>query len=387
MTEALVAGGAETFALRLTNKLRALGHGCELLCLNRDLVDPQLVAAHGGQPMIIAVPAIRQIKRVDRLARMLGLNVQLQRRLTEALVAPLLDGYDVIHSNLLGSDLLFASIKQRRPSLRLVSTLHGDYALHELGNVSRAEGRRSEAWPRQKALLKANIDRWVTIAEPQHQLMERLGVAASRLTNIPNGYELSPTALNAARTARTGPFTFAMAARGSIPEKGWEVLIQAFLQVRGDARLCLIGEGEHLGQLHRRYGGDERIRFAGFQADPAVLIAQADLFVLPTTYPAESLPTVVIEALAVGVPVIASDIGEIKGMLRTRHGELAGTILPLTNGRPLLASLVAAMQRYIDQPELLADKKGKTASAFLKFDMNRCAAAYARVYAEVVGAS
>jgi glycosyltransferase involved in cell wall biosynthesis len=384
VTETITAGGAETFALRLARKMRQLGHGCDLLCLNPDFVDQRLLGAHAVEPIILSLPAVRWIKRFDRAAGMLGLEVGVQHWLSTRFVRKLLGGYDVVHTNLLGADLLFARLKRERPELRVVSTLHGDYALHEFEVASTAEGRRSRHWPKQKELLKSEIDAWAYISEDQRRLMtDRLGIEEGRLRRIYNGFELSPAAQDAPLKRADAALTFAMAARGTIPEKGWEWLIRAFLTLQGDVQLLLIGAGDYLSGLQQQFGTHPRIRFAGFHPDPAVLIAQADLFVLPTTYPAESLPTVIIEALSVGVPIIATDVGEIAAMLRTPAGEQAGLVLD-PDQPSLIERLATAMQGCVDDPSRLEQLQKVTGEAFAKFDMTSCAEAYVRLYGEII---
>jgi glycosyltransferase involved in cell wall biosynthesis len=224
------------------------------------------------------------------------------------------------------------------------------------------------------------VDRFVYISEEQRrQFQEDFRLPARRLTGIYNGVG----ALNAVRQKQGAAFTIAMAARGSIPEKGWLALIRAFQQLRGDVRLLLIGEGEYLQGLARSFAADERIIFAGFHPQPARLIASADIFVLPTTYAAESLPTVIIEALSVGRPVIATSAGEITAMLTTQQGP-AGTLLPLSDEQSLVQNISRAVQCYIDNPQLLEEHSARARDAFKPFDMMTCTARYQNLYAEVI---
>ena len=81
VTEALVLGGAETFVLRLARRLRQDGHGAELLCLNPDFEDPRLVAQFPDVPIHrVPLRGLRTMKRIDRIARMAGIDVELQHR-------------------------------------------------------------------------------------------------------------------------------------------------------------------------------------------------------------------------------------------------------------------------------------------------------------------
>lgn len=75
MTETICAGGAETFVLRMARKFGQLGHHCDILNLNSDLEDHRLVAQY---PEInihrVQIPAVRWIKRFDRLLRLLKID-------------------------------------------------------------------------------------------------------------------------------------------------------------------------------------------------------------------------------------------------------------------------------------------------------------------------
>jgi glycosyltransferase involved in cell wall biosynthesis len=386
VTETLVTGGAETFVLRLARQLRALGHQVDVLNLNRDLQERELVEQFPDVPIHqIPLPMLRWIKRGDRIARMLGRDASLQRLMSVRWIERHLMGrYDVYHSHLVNADWLMATLKRHHPAIRLVSTLHGDYQLHELRRASIGERSRIPNWPvRRNALLRA-IDRWVYIAESQREMfVDRLGVAAERMLQIYNGYT-PPAALPEPSLRRAdAPLIFAMVAR-ALPEKGWSLLIEAFGRLEGSCRLLLIGSGAYLNDLKARHSDDARIEFAGFHPNPAALLVDADAFVFPSTYPAESLPTVIIEALYCGIPTIATDIGEVAAMLETPTGETAGVVVPITSREMIVDALAAAMQCYLDDPAQLAADSAKASAAFAKFDMAQCGRAYVAVYRTLI---
>lgn len=384
ITEALVLGGAETFVLRLARRLRQDGHEAELLCLNPDLDDPRLVAQFGDVPILrIPTHGLRTAKRIDRIGRMVGIDIEWQqRRAARWIQRHLIGRFDVHHTHLFGADWLFTRLKRRHAALRIVSTLHGDYALYE----ERAKGTETSRvlnWRAKLAETIRAVDRWVTISRAQHrQFEDTFGVDPARLVDIPNGYAPPAPIRRSERTADQ-PLTFVMVARG-MREKGWEFLVDAFGRLRGDCRLVLVGEGAFLDQLRAAHGDNPRITFAGLHPNPVEAIGQCDVFVHPSIYKAESLPTVIIEALFAGVPVIATDVGEVATMLAAPSGELAGTLLSADEAT-LTDRLAAAMQAYLDDPALLKAHAAHTGTAFAKFDMAACAAAYAALYAEAAG--
>ena len=384
VTEALVLGGAETFVLRLARQLRQDGHSAELLCLNPDLDDPRLVAQFDDIPVHrVPMSGLRTAKRLDRVGRMFGIDLQLQQRRAARWVEQnLLGGYDIHHTNLFGADWLFTLLKRRHPGNRIVSTLHGDYALYE-ERAKGTEGSRVINWRTKRAETIRAVDRWVTISRAQHrQFASLFGVNPAMLVEIPNGYA-PPSPVREVAGPAGGPTTFVMVARG-MREKGWGFLVEAFGQLRGDCRLVLVGEGAFLDQLRQRHGDDPHIKFAGVHPNPAVLIGECDIFVHPSIYKAESLPTVIIEALFAGLPVIATEVGEVATMIAAPSGELAGTLVS-PDEATLTDQLAEAMQAYLDDPALRHRHAALAPAAFAKFDMGQCAAAYARLYAEVAG--
>lgn len=381
VTETLAVGGAETFVLRLARKLRQLGQQCEVLCLNRDLADARLVEQFAEVPVrMVPVPAIRWVKRADRLLKLAGIDWSIQLAWSLRWAQRQVAGrYDLYHGHLFGADHLLARLKQRAPGMRIVSTIHGDYLIYESG-PQQTERNGVLNWRAKVRQITSAVDRWVYISGPQRDLFERLfDVPEQRLVSIYNGFEAASPPHRG--TSPDGVVTFAMAAR-AMPEKGWGFLIEAFTRLEGRARLLLIGEGDHLDRLQAQYD-DAKIAFLGFHPNPPDIISKAQVFVFPTIYQAESLPTVIVEALYCGVPVIATNLSEIPRMLRAEDGTLAGQLIPAEPVAEIVPALAAAMQRYLDDPALLARHAAAAPSAFAKFDMDQCARRYLRLYEEV----
>jgi glycosyltransferase involved in cell wall biosynthesis len=96
------------------------------------------------------------------------------------------------------------------------------------------------------------------------------------------------------------------------PQKGHDILLHALKDVvhahGWSAHLTILGQGpldQELQRLAATLGLADRVAFLGYQANPYPYIQQADLFVLPSRY--EGLPNALIEALALGTPVLAAD--------------------------------------------------------------------------------
>ena len=128
------------------------------------------------------------------------------------------------------------------------------------------------------------------------------------------------------------------------PQKGQEILLDALARLKDRPwRLTLVGDGPLRADLERqagRLGLASRVTFAGF-VDPLPHFAAADLFVLSSRW--EGLPAVALEALAAGLPVVATDCAP--GLTEM----LTGLNLPTT---PVgaAAAFAKAIERALDRP-------------------------------------
>lgn len=92
------------------------------------------------------------------------------------------------------------------------------------------------------------------------------------------------------------------------PQKGFDILLDALTRLPEDVRLVIFGEGPQraaLEQQARRLGLAGRLDLPGYCVDPQAEIAAADCFVLASRF--EGSPNALVEALATGVPVVATD--------------------------------------------------------------------------------
>jgi glycosyltransferase involved in cell wall biosynthesis len=122
--------------------------------------------------------------------------------------------------------------------------------------------------------------------------------------------------------------------------KGQDVLLQAVSELRQsgeDVFLILLGEGERRGELEeraRRLKLSGNIRFLGWRPDVALVMASFDIFCLPSLN--EGMGKVLVEAMAMGLPVVASDVGGIKDLVH--HGE-NGLLVPPGDAAALAETL------------------------------------------------
>ena len=130
-------------------------------------------------------------------------------------------------------------------------------------------------------------------------------------------------------------------------EKGHDVLIEAIgrLDAAGSTvEFQFAGDGPRRAALERlvqRRGLQERVRFLGERHDLPLLLAEADLFILPSR--TEAFPNSLMEAMAAGLPVIACRVGGIPELVS--HGR-DGVLVPA--GDP--AALARAISNVLDDP-------------------------------------
>ncbi len=168
--------------------------------------------------------------------------------------------------------------------------------------------------------------------------------------------------------------------RGS---KGHEDLLAAFEALRADwpsARLLLVGDGirrHQLEELVRVRDLAASVRFAGFRRDVADLLRLMDLVVLASTR-TEGVPQSLLQAMAAGVPVVATSVGGIPEVIR--DGE-TGLLVP--PGRPDL--LAGAMRAVLGDPAA-ARRRAVAARRLVeaRYSSARCLDELLRLYAELL---
>ncbi len=155
-------------------------------------------------------------------------------------------------------------------------------------------------------------DRIVPVSEDAAAVVREIeGVPDRRIHVIRNGIDLDRFPFTHRNGQHTGKHAVHVA-RLCI-SKDQSTLLQAarqVLDVEPDFRLTLVGDGpdrEMLLALHKELGLGERVVFLGERHDVPAILACADLFVLPSVE--EGIPLTILEAMATGLPVVATPVG------------------------------------------------------------------------------
>jgi glycosyltransferase involved in cell wall biosynthesis len=176
-------------------------------------------------------------------------------------------------------------------------------------------------------------------------LVSRYGLPPARLTVVPNGVDTD--FFMPGKNGRKEGSPVLLSVARLVPDKDHDTLLAAFGRLAGEhpgAELWLVGNGPRLEVLEKKardLGVAGQVKFLPATKDIRQLYRQADIFVLSSVN--EALPNVILEAMATGLPVVA-----------TRVGGLPEAVVPEDTG--LLVSprdvpgLAAALGRLLDDP-------------------------------------
>ena len=207
--------------------------------------------------------------------------------------------------------------------------------------------------------------------------LEQDGVASGSIAVIPNGVEASRFA-ERSQDQLAAPARTVITVANLRPEKSHETLIGAAALLAGefpDVRFQIVGNGprrEALESLVRARGLDRTVEFLGHREDVPHLLAAADVFVLPSR--SEAFPNGVIEAMAAGLPVVASSVG---GLLDLIEPERTGLLVAPDDP----AALAAALRRIFTDGAF-ATRLGRSARAQVhqRYSFERMVASFEELY-------
>ena len=216
-------------------------------------------------------------------------------------------------------------------------------------------------------------------------LVAAFGVARGQVRVVPNPVDLD--AIAAAAEAPLDPIHAAawqhpvIVAAGRLAEaKNYQLLIEAIamLRARLPARLFILGQGDDertLMALVAARGLGDAVVFCGFQANPWKYIARADVFALTSRY--EGFGNVLVEAMACGVPVVATRSSGTRDIVRDG---IDGLLIE----RHEPAAVAAALERVLGDEPFRRRLAAEARSGAARFAPAAIVAVHARVFREVL---
>lgn len=280
-------------------------------------------------------------------------------------------------------DMLFAggqtyapafAIARRKPAMRRLP-----FAM-KLSNAPLHPGkpvttRLSQDWLR---LQTRWTDCFVAPDAASAALLAGIGIPPRQTAAIPNpaASETHLLALHARSTVRRMPSSalHLLTVGRLVPQKNVALLIEAFSRIArtGDI-LTIVGEGPFRDRLERQAAGHAAdIRLIGHQDDPSDRFAQANSFAIASDH--EGLPAVLVEALAAGLPIAATDSAPGLADLVGKHGVLT----PPRDPSALAAALDSLRGAVPDRQDMLVRA--------LAFTAERSAPAYIDLFRRMIAA-
>jgi glycosyltransferase involved in cell wall biosynthesis len=258
--------------------------------------------------------------------------------------------------------------------------------VHNPPSSSAVDFPGSQAWAAR--LFYPRADRLVAVSNGVgRDLALSVPQSASKLAILPNPLDLDEVRrLSSALPPSYGERAFGrptlMAIGGLVHRKGFDVLLRAFAAVLAqgfDRDLLILGEGlerSSLEKLVKALRLEDRVLMPGFDENPYAALSRAELLVLSSR--SEGLPTVILEALSLGVPVVATDCPH--GPRELLDGGRYGVIVPCDDHEALAAGITS----IIGSPARTTELRRLGQERAAEFDAQTVARQFEALFAEVV---
>jgi glycosyltransferase involved in cell wall biosynthesis len=382
----LKIGGAQVVALRLAKGLSEKGHSVDIYDLFPDERNDKLIENIYPEANILSVSENQWgrtlIWKMNALIKILFskfsyFNYRTKQKLNQVIET---GQYDIIHSHMFHSDFTLAECCPKKDRNKLILTMHGCYeekvALFGYQKMTDSFTKIFEAFEKIIYLTKKNID--IVKDYIDNQSIER--------RKIYNGFDInSITKYTEEAINRNNQTTIGMVARG-VKEKGWEeaILASVLLQEKYDINInvMLIGDSAYLKELQGKYKQYAYINFLGYLDNPLKAMATCNIGILPSYTDSESLPTCIVEFMALGIPIVATDVGEIPFMVSDESQDLKAGVIIKSNQEKINAESLALELSLIIQNASLYEKMQNDAIKLSQvFNIDKCIQSHLKFYA------
>ncbi len=261
------------------------------------------------------------------------------------------------HGTRAGSNILWAA---KRLKLPFIYTIHG-WSFHQDQNTV---VRKARILGERFITQKSNLNISVSASNQQTGIETIPGFTSTIINNGINIEKFSPyrnfIPLRKQLGIADNKILYLFVARFTF-QKQPIALIQAFKKahkLNPDIHLLMVGEGEQKEEAEKMLkdeGLDHYITLLPFRLDVPDILAAADVFVLPSLW--EGLPIGLLEAMAMGKTIIATDVDGTREIIETN---VNGILINTETLIPSLASAIEILAIDVEKRELLANNARKT---------------------------
>lgn len=261
------------------------------------------------------------------------------------------------------------------------STVHSEHGF-DIGEIVKKKLRRVLA----RRVIFMYCDRIIVPSLSLRKwLIEDVKVAAERIVYIPNGCDTAVFCPGRMPQIRKGfgikDSDIVLGTVGSLKKlKGQDVLLEAFSGIKETGlKLMIVGDGpdkERLASMAEKMGLSGKILLTGSVIKPADIYKSIDIFVLPSL--SENSPNCLLEAMATGLPIVATDVGDVSCIL---DNGTAGVIVQPRDASALTAGIKSLLNNLS-----MAQEKGRLARKTVeeRFSLNKMTSEYEQSYQQIL---
>ncbi len=261
------------------------------------------------------------------------------------------------------------------------------YRIHGLHgwDISNPAGE-NETYRRLHQLTSPFIHRYIPLSiELEEYLVDSVGVKGSKIRRICNGVDTDQfhpeTVSDLIPDRLKGQFIIGTVGRLEVVKdqlnlvESYIHILAKYPELSGHIALVLVGSGSRRFELQNcieQAGLDSSVWFAGDRSDVRQLLNTFSVFVLPSK--SEGISNSILEAMATGLPVVATDVG---GNTQLVDSGRTGRLVPKEDPQ----ALADALYEYISQPDILAEHAiAARQRAVEHFSLNKMVGEYEKVY-------
>lgn len=372
----LGTGGAERSLVEMLPLLSAAGITSSVACLARKPEGVHAQVEEAGYPVTVLGS--------DRL--------QAVRRLRRLIAA---DRPDIVHTTIFEADVIGRLAAAGRPCKVITSIVNTTYDGTRVADAQIHPAKLAAAKLVDRVTARRLTDHFHAISPAvRDSAVAHLGLKTRAVSVVERGRDVQRLGLREPHRRAAVRASLGLADDAEVvlsvgrqePQKDHALLLRAVAALTAShPRLVLLQAGRigkstpELRQLASTATMADRVRFLGHRDDIGDLLAACDVFAFPSVY--EGLGGSVLEAMAVGVPIVVSDAPALVDVVEDGRGAL---VVPVGDE----VRLAAAIERLLGDPSLAAGLAEEGRQIFLdRFTLERSAEGMVAMYTQVAAAS